>query len=110
MTIRRLSRWFATVCVCALVFLASLPLSPAFAGVKSDPTDGPAQLDESLKAAEKVAESAPMSMQEVQARSQRGLNEVQADADMDEMIPQKHPDQPGPAILKDIKHTLDLGK
>lgn len=93
-----------------MVFLASLPLSPALAGVTSKPTDGPAHLDESLKAAEKVADSAPMSMQEVQARSQRGLNEVQADADMDEMIPQQHPDQPGPAILKDVKNPLDLGK
>ena len=108
MSFRSLFSMFSLLLCSTLLFLGLL-MPPSLALQGSDPTKGTAQMPESMKAAEDVAKSAPMSMEEVEERSKEGINEVQGGADKDRMY-KSNTNQPGPAIVKDIKKAIDKAK
>lgn len=108
MSFRSLLSMFSLFLCSTLLFLG-LTMTPSFALQGSDLTKGTAQMPESMKAAEDVAKSPPMSMEEVEERSKDGINEVLGDADKDRMY-KSNTNQPGPAIVKDIKKAIDKAK
>lgn len=108
MSFRSLFSMFSLLLCSALLFLG-LTMAPSIALEGSDPTKGTAQMPEAMQAAEDVANSAPMSMEEIEERSKDGLNEVQGDADKDKMY-KSNTDKPGPAIVQDIKKAIDKAK
>lgn len=78
----RLVRMFVAVCVCALLFIASV--SPAIAG-SSSPTKGEDQLMEIERKSNQVVLSDPYSFEKTAKEANKGINEVQGDADKDKM-------------------------
>lgn len=108
MSFRSLFSMFSLLLCSTLLFLG-LTMSPSLALQGSDPTKGTAQMPETMKAAEDVAKSAPMSMEEIEERSKGGLNGVQGDADKDKMY-KSNTNKPGPAVVQDVKKAIDKAK
>lgn len=89
-----------------VTLLFSNALSAAAIGTsKSMPTEGTEQLKGIQQETDKVANSNPRSMQEVQAKAQKGLNAVQGDADKDKMY---RPSNSGDAttVKEEVKDFL----
>lgn len=80
---RRLVRFLVAFCACAL-FLASLAF-PVYA-VTSKPGDGEANLTNIERKSIEATLSKPYDLEKTQGETNRGLNEVQGDADKDKML------------------------
>jgi hypothetical protein len=76
-------RLVLTVIVCGLLFISNT--FPAQAAT-SNPRDGEANLNEIQRKTDDVGYSNPQNIHEVTKEAQKGLNEVQGDADKDKMI------------------------
>jgi hypothetical protein len=70
---------------CSLIFLSNALPAFAMGGSKSKPSDGTVQLNTIEKRAQDVAKSDPLTLEETEARTQGGLNEVQGAADKNKM-------------------------
>jgi hypothetical protein len=105
MSFRSLFSMFAALIIStALVF--GLAVTPTIAG-SSRLTQGTEQLPKIDAAAAKVAQrSAPMKLNEIEARSKGGLNEIQGSADESKMH-KADLSEPGPAIAKKVEKALD---
>lgn len=105
MSFRSLVSMF-TVLVISAALIFGLSVTPSMAG-SSNPTKGTEQLLKTDAAAEQVAEkSAPMGLEEVEARNKGGLNEIQGSLDADKMY-KADTSKPGPALSKKIDKALD---
>lgn len=105
MSFRSLFSTFATLVIFAAL-LFGLAAVPALAG-SSSVTKGTEQLSKIGAAAEKVAErSSPMKLEEIEARSKGGLNEIQGSLDTNKMY-KADTSQPGPAVSKEIDKLLN---
>jgi hypothetical protein len=78
-------RFVIVAFICTLLFVTNVFPAAAISSAKSDATEATDQLLETQRETDEIAKSAPPSLTEVQERSNRGLNEVQADADIDKM-------------------------
>ncbi|MBD2327993.1 hypothetical protein [Alkalinema sp. FACHB-956] len=106
MSFRSLFAMFSMFVCSAMLFLG-LTMSPTLAAPASNPTEGTAQMPESMAAAEDVAsKSAPMNLEEIEARNKGGLNEVQGSADADKMY-RSDTSKPGPAIARKLEKAID---
>ena len=95
-----------TVLVIAAALMLGLAVTPTMAG-SSKVTKGTDQLPQIDAEAAKVAErSAPMGLNEIEARSNSGLNEIQGAADVNKMY-KADPSKPGAAIAGKIEKALD---
>ncbi|UBF26321.1 hypothetical protein K9N68_33285 [Kovacikia minuta CCNUW1] len=82
----RLARFFVGAFLCLMLFVSStVPAIAAGSSHQSSPTKGEAKLDQTLEKSQEVLKSPPMSLGEVEDRSNKGLNEVQEDADANKM-------------------------
>ena len=90
--------------ICTILFLATV--TPAQAGMmsKSKPTDGTTQLNKIDDKAQKTIDNPAMDLEEIEKRSQNGLNEVQGSADKNKMYKS---DSSEPAIGNKIEKALD---
>ncbi len=70
---------------CTLLFFTSIVPALAITSYQSEPTEGTTQLLETQRLTDKAAQSPPAQLKEVQEKSNKGLNEVQGDADIDKM-------------------------
>lgn len=105
MSFRSLFSMFSVLVISAALIIG-LGVTPTIAG-SSSVTKGTEQLNKIDDAAAKVAErSSPMGSDEIEARSQNGLNEIQGSADANKMY-KADPSKPGPAIAKKIEKALD---
>jgi CubicO group peptidase (beta-lactamase class C family) len=103
-SILRPVRFLVACLMCALVFFANITPAQAANVAKSKPTDGIDRLQKIDDDAYKNIEDPAMSLDEVQKRSQEGLNEIQGDADKDKMYTSK---SSKPAVAQDIEKALD---
>ncbi|MBW4646449.1 MAG: hypothetical protein KME23_26235 [Goleter apudmare HA4340-LM2] len=105
-SILRRVRFLMVAFTCTLLFLSST--SPAFAieSYQSDTREGPAQLLEIQRKTDEIAKSAPPGLSKVQEESNKGLNEVQGDADIDK---QKRPEnsQSATSVEENVKNFLE---
>jgi hypothetical protein len=78
-------RFLIVAFTCTLLFVSNT--FPAFAieSYQSHPEEATTQLLETQRKTDEVGRSAPPGLQEVQDKSNKGLNEVQGDADIDKM-------------------------
>jgi hypothetical protein len=87
--ILRLTRTLAIMFTCTLlIFGNAIPADAAPANTtqtRSDLTKGSERLDDVQKKSEEILRNPPLSMDRVQDESNRGLNEVQGDADIQDM-------------------------
>jgi hypothetical protein len=105
MSFRSLFSMFAVLVIYAALILG-LAVTPSMAG-SSSVTKGTEQLPKIDAAAAQVAErSSPMGLEEIEARSQGGLNEIQGSADANKMH-KADTSKPGPAMAKKIEKALD---
>jgi hypothetical protein len=105
MFFRSLFSMFTVLIISAALVVFSLA-TPALAG-SSSLTKGTEQLPNIGAAAERVAErSTPMGLDEIEARSKGGLNEIQGAADANKMH-KADTSKPGPAIAKNIEKAID---
>lgn len=85
----RLTRTLAIMFTCTLlIFGNAVPANAAPANTsqgKSDLTKGSERLDDVQKKSEEILRNPPLSMDKVQDESNKGLNEVQGDADIQDM-------------------------
>lgn len=105
-SILRPVRFVIVASACALLFLSSV--SPAFAisSYQSDPQEGTTQLLETQRKTDAVAKSQPLKLKEVQKESNKGLNEVQGDADINKM---KNPanSQSSTSVEENVQNFLE---
>jgi Cu/Ag efflux protein CusF len=105
MSFRSLFSMF-TVLVISAALILGLSVTPTMVA-SSNPTKGTDQLLKTDAAAEQVAEkSAPMGLEEVEARNKGGLNEIQGSLDADKMY-KADTSKPGPAMAKKIDKALE---
>lgn len=99
-------RVLVSLCVCAVLLLAAIPASPAFAASKIEQPANRVAEDYDLRSREALKDggvSAPMP--ELQQQQEGGLNEVQGKAGKDEL---KRPsNSKGTTIEKQIEKALD---
>jgi hypothetical protein len=80
---------FTVVFTCALLFFANLASANAApmnnTGSNSDLTKGSERLDDVQKKSEEILRNPPLSLDRVVDESNKGLNEVQGDADIQDM-------------------------
>jgi hypothetical protein len=87
--ISRIAKVLTLAVTCALLLFVSL--SPANAapmnnsGANSDLTKGSERLDDVQKKSEEILRNPPLSLERVQDESNKGLNEVQGAADIQDM-------------------------
>lgn len=81
-------RFFAVAFICVIMFVVQVPSAIAASATpkttQSAPTEGPQHLDEIQRKSEDTLRGIP-DMEEVQRKSNEGLNEVQGDADIENM-------------------------
>jgi hypothetical protein len=105
MSFRSLFSMF-TVLVISAALILGLAVTPSMAA-SSKLTKGTDQLPKIDAAAAEVAErSAPMGLEEIEARSKNGLNEIQGSADANKMY-KANTSKPGPAIAGKIEKAFD---
>jgi hypothetical protein len=97
-------RFLVAGLICALIFFANITPAQAANVAKSKPTDGVEKMQKIDDNAYKNIEDPAMSLDEVQKRSEGGLNEIQGDADKDKMFTSK---SSKPAVAQDIEKALD---
>ncbi|AFY34738.1 low temperature-induced protein [Calothrix sp. PCC 7507] len=105
-SVLRPARFLIVVFTCAVLLLSNT--FPAFAidSYQSDPREGTTQLLEIQRKTDEIAKSAPPNLEKVQKESNKGLNEVQGDADIDQ---QKRPSnsQSSTSVEDNVKTFLD---
>ena len=105
MSFRSLFSMFTALVISAALILG-LAVTPSMAG-SSSVTKGTEQLNKIDDAAAQVAErSSPMGIDEIEARNEGGLNEIQGSADANKMH-KADTSKPGPAISKKIEKAFD---
>lgn len=106
LSIFRPVRFLVVAFTCALILLSSA--FPAFAidSYQSESTEGTTQLLDIQAKTDKAAKEPPQGLKKVQEESNKGLNEVQGDADIDK---QKHPEnsQSSTSSEENVKNFLE---
>ncbi|AFY99287.1 hypothetical protein [Calothrix sp. PCC 6303] len=94
-----------TAICAAFIFANSVPAF-AIESYQSKPNEATTQLLETQRLTDEVSRSAPPNLEETQERANKGINEVQGDADADKM---KRPENSKTAVtVKDeVKNVLD---
>ncbi|MBD2512457.1 hypothetical protein H6G91_35510 [Nostoc muscorum FACHB-395] len=99
-------RFLVVAFTCAILLLSSA--FPAFAidSYQSNPTEGTTQLLDIQRKTDEAAKEPPAGLKKVQKESNKGLNEVQGDADIDK---QKRPEnsQGATSVEENIKNVLE---
>jgi hypothetical protein len=104
---KNLARFFVGALMCLMLFVSNaVPAFAAGSSPQSSPTKGEAKLDKTLEKSQEVLKSPPLSLDDVQARSNKGLNEVQEDADVNQM---KRPEstQRSTTVQEKIENALE---
>lgn len=85
-TVRAIRALFVVV-TCAVVLFSNVVPAFAIESYQSNPREGETQLLETQRRTDEVSRMAPGNpdMQQTQERANKGLNEVQGDADIDKM-------------------------
>lgn len=106
LSILRPVRFLVVAFTCALILLSNA--FPAFAidSYQSKPTEGTTQLLDIQAKTDKAAKEPPQGLEKVQEESNKGLNEVQGDADIDK---QKRPEnsQSATSSEENVKNFLE---
>ena len=98
-------KFLFTALICTILFVTTI--APAQAGMmssKSKPTDGTTQLNKIDQKAQQEIDNPAMNLEEIEKRSQNGLNEVQGSADKNKMYTWNSSE---PAIGKKIEKALN---
>lgn len=100
-------RFIAIAFACGLLlFSSAYPAMAAGRSTPTNPTEGETQLNKILDKSEEAAKSGLSSMRDVEKRSERGLNEVQADADYSKMQRPEN-SQNATSVIDQIKESFD---
>ncbi|MBN3963666.1 hypothetical protein [Nostoc sp. NMS8] len=106
LSIFRPVRFLVVAFTCALVLFSNA--FPAFAidSYQSKPTEGTTQLLDIQRKTDEAAKEPPQGLEKVQEESNKGLNEVQGDADIDQ---QKNPgnSQSAKSVEENVKNLLE---
>ncbi|MEH2056651.1 MAG: hypothetical protein V7K97_10950 [Nostoc sp.] len=106
LSIFRPVRFLVVAFTCALILLSNA--FPAFAidSYQSNPKEGTTQLLDIQRKTDKAATEPPAGLEKVQEESNKGLNEVQGDADIDK---QKRPEnsQSATSSEENVKNFLE---
>ena len=102
MKLQRSIREFLLACLCVCVMVFGLIAAPAWAANQEESPTPNIQ-----RAAEEVAGSEPLSLKEVQARNEGGLNEVQGSADAEKMKNDSRNGKPDNVLARKVDKLLD---
>ncbi|MCC5639420.1 hypothetical protein LC593_27075 [Nostoc sp. CHAB 5844] len=99
-------RFLIVAFTCALLLFSNAFPALAIESSQSKPTDATTQLLETQKKTDEVGRSAPPGLKKVQEESNKGLNEVQGDADIDKM---KRPEnsQDATTVEDEVENLLE---
>lgn len=93
---------------CAVMMFFGLVAAPGFAGnmFTNEPSEPPTP--NIMKDAEDIADpnKQPMNLDEIQARTNGGINEIQGTSDADKMIKSSEPGKPDNAIARTIDKEM----
>lgn len=101
---KRAVRIIVAAFTCALLFFTNAYPAAAIGAPKSDPTEGEANLNDIQRKTDTSVPNPPLTIKEVQKRSEGGPNEVQGSADLDKM---KNPENSkGTSFVDEVKEGL----
>jgi high-affinity K+ transport system ATPase subunit B len=100
-------RFVIVTALCITLLFSNTSIAQAIGTKKSAPTEATDQLNQIQKQTDEVSRKAPLGLEETQAKTQKGLNEVQGDADKDKM---KRPENSGNATTVEEQIKDVLGK
>lgn len=104
---RRSVKFLVAVCVCTLLFVAHAFPAVALDSYQSNPKEGEAQLNETIRKSEELTRKNPRSAEEMQQdqEGKGGLNAVQGKADVEKMSrPQNTPESS--SVEKEVREGL----
>lgn len=84
--ILRSIRFVVIAFACAVLFVSNALPAAAIGAPRSNPTKGEEQLDTIQEKSEEVTKAPPLSGGETQREANKGINEVQGDANKDQMF------------------------
>jgi hypothetical protein len=104
--LRAVSRFLFVVFASALIFLWNAFPALAISSYQSEPTEATTQLLETQRKTDEAAKKPPIGLRETQEKTNRGLNEVQGDADIDKM---KRPEntQDATSVEQEVENFLE---
>lgn len=99
-------RFLVVAFTCALLLLTNAFPALAIGTTKSDPTEATDQLNQIQRKTDEKATEPPLGLKETQKEANKGLNEVQGDADIDKM---KRPEnsQNATTVEDEVKNFLE---
>lgn len=101
---KRAIRIIVAAFTCALLFFSSAYPAAAIGSQKTNPTEGEANLNDIQRMTDTSVPNPPLTLKEVQERTQGGPNEVQGAADLDKM---KNPENSqGTSFVDEVKEGL----
>ncbi|MBD2771592.1 hypothetical protein [Iningainema tapete] len=102
----RVVRFVIVAFACTVLLLSNTLPASAIGSPKSNPDESTTQLLETQKKTDEISKEPPPTLEKVQKESNKGLNEIQGDADIDK---QKRPEntQGSTSVEDEIKGFLD---
>jgi hypothetical protein len=79
------ARFLVVAVACTFLIFSSAFPALANSSAKSDPTEGSARLDDVQRKSEDILKRDPLDLQETQSEANKGLNEIQGNADASSM-------------------------
>jgi hypothetical protein len=81
----RSARFLTIAFACTLLLFANAVPAFAISSAPTDPTEGTVHLDDIQTKSEEILKRDPLNMQETQSEANKGLNEIQGNADVNDM-------------------------
>jgi hypothetical protein len=98
-------RFLLVAFVCTLLFFSSAFPVAAMGRSPSSPSKGEVNLNEIQRKTDETVSDPPITIEEIQKRSQGGINEVQGAADANKMNNPANSEQ-APSVIDDVKEAL----
>lgn len=99
-------RFLVVAFTCALLLLTNAIPASAISSPKSDPTEATDQLNQIQRKTDEKATQPPLGLEETQKEANKGLNEVQGDADLDKMNRPEN-SQGATTVEDEVKNLLE---
>jgi flagellar motility protein MotE (MotC chaperone) len=103
--ILRSIRFVVIAFTCTLLFISNALPASANTASRAKPSEGSVQLDSIQRKSEEVTKAPPLSGEQTQREANKGLNEVQGDANKDEMYSPEN--AKATSIIDQVENALE---
>ncbi len=91
---------------CTVLFFSNMLPAAAIGSSQSRPSQGSVRMDEIQRKSEEVTKADPLSLEETQKEANKGINEIQGDANKDKMFRPENSRQ-ATSVEEQVEHALE---